>query len=181
MWRQLASVAVVAGTLLTGAAVRASDDEAADIALWKSIEHSDKQSDFRGYLLLFPRGRFTPLARLRAGGTLEDTEGTIAGRLDVTPGTTLAGRPVMLTCTGFLAPALSDWIVVVVAGTPEFDPGARGPGQPLPLFAPTLGCGRTGVSLPPQPSGTYEVRYVSPAYNQTGRSETVARVSYFVS
>ena len=76
-----------------------------------------------------------------------------------------------------------DWIVVVPAGTPDFDPGARVPGQPQPLFArlaPTVDCGGAGLSLPPAPPGAYEARYVSRAYNPDGRSEVVARVGYFV-
>ncbi len=171
-------------TLLNAAPARAqADDGSAEISLWKAIQNSKNPSDYRGYLLLFPNGRFAPLARLRAGGTLQNTGPDAIYRLEATPGTTLPGYPVQLKCIGFLAPALFDWIVVVQAGTPDFDPGSRAPGQPQALFArlaPTVDCAGAGLSLPPQGSGAYEARYVSRAYNPEGRSEVVARVSYFV-
>jgi len=158
------------------------DDGSAEIGLWKAIQNSKDPSDYRGYLLLFPNGRFAPLARLRAGGKLNG-EPDAMYRLEVTPATTLAGYPVQLKCVGFLSPALFDWIVVVPAGTADFDPGSRDPGQPRPLFArlaPTVDCGGAGLSLPAQAPGAYEARYVSRAYNSEGKSEVVARVSYFV-
>jgi hypothetical protein len=42
-------------------------DSAAEIELWKAITARGLQSDYAGYLVLYPNGRFAPLARIRAG------------------------------------------------------------------------------------------------------------------
>ena len=61
------------------------------LPLWQAIQNSKDPSDYRGYLLLFPNGRFAPLARLRAGGNLQNTEPTATQRLEATPSTALTG------------------------------------------------------------------------------------------
>ena len=56
----------VIGLALVLLAPPARAQDAADLAMWQSIAHSNNPAEYRAYLETFPNGRFAGLARLRA-------------------------------------------------------------------------------------------------------------------
>lgn len=170
----------------------AAQDDQAEIALWRAVTARGLRSDYEGYLLLFPKGQFAALARLRIGqadgqapaptppqSAAHRPQGTgDAGlyRLDVYPPVAMRGQPIIVRGIGFLPPALYDLVLVVRAGAPDFSPaGAVDEGTVAARFLAHLVNFRDGFSPLPLPAGSYEVRYVSRQYNPEGRQEVMAR------
>ena len=182
----------IAGPAL--AAPPAEDDSAAEIGLWQAVTARGLRSDYEGYLLLFPQGRFAALARLRlqdngAGPVPAAPPAAPAAanlyRLEVVPPVATRGQPVTVRTQGFLPPALFDLVVVVRAGTPDFTPaGALDESQLAARSLAHLYDGEhAGIPLFPVPAlapGSYEVRYISRQYNPDGRNEVVARAGLTV-
>ena len=172
----------------TLAAGPAEDDTAAEIALWQAVTARSLPSDYEGYLLLFPKGRFAALARLRLQGTLPAPLPPALPemyRLDVMPPVASRGQAVTVRTHGFLPPALYDLIVVVRAGAPDFTPaGTVDDAQVAAKSLAHLYDGEhAGIPLFPLPAlapGSYEVRYVSRQYNPAGRNEVLARAGLTV-
>lgn len=172
------------------AAGPAEDDTAAEIGLWQAVTARGLPSDYEGYLLLFPQGRFAALARLRLqGGSPPPAPTPPAGvnlyRLEVMPAVAARGQAVTVRTHGFLPPALYDLVVVVRAGTPDFTPaGALDDAQMAAKSLAHLYDGEhAGIPLFPIPAltpGSYEVRYVSRQYNPDGRNEVLARAGLTV-
>ena len=183
----------LAGALLAVLAhpAAAEDDTAAEIGLWKAVTGRGLKSDYEGYLLLFPNGRFAPLARVRLAqldkGAPPAAPAAPPGdfnlyHLDVTPAAAARGQQVTVRCRGFGPPALYDTVVVVRAGAP--DTGADGgvdQGQVIfQRLAATYDLEREGIELVMLPAGAYEVRYMSRQYNPQGRMEVMARAGLTV-
>lgn len=184
----------LAGALLAALAgpAAAEDDTAAEIGLWKAVTAHGLKSDYEGYVLLFPDGRFAPLARVRIaqfngnGRPLPPPvppPGDInLYRLDVSPPVAARGQPVVVRCRGFLPAALFDLLVVVRAGAPDVAPdGTPDESQFLVKgLAHLYEIERAGVGIPALPPGAYEVRYLSRQYNPDGRMEVMARAGLTV-
>ena len=173
----------VLATLAACAAAQAQPQSGAPIppepALWQAIQADTDPASFRAFLFYYPHGQFAQVARERAGGKLPPQDPHALYRLTAIPDVALPGQGFIVSCVGFPQPALYDWIVVVPSGTPDFDPGGPEAGQALfSRLATTVTC-PFGVTIPPQPPGAYEARYVSRAFNPDGRSEAVARVEFF--
>lgn len=175
----------LAGALLAALAgpAAAEDDPAAEIGLWKAVTARGLKSDYEGYLLLFPSGRFAPLARVRiaqfdAGAPSAAAPGDFnLYHLDVVPPVAVRGQQVTVRCRGFGPPALYDLLVVVRSGAPDVGPdGTMDPGQAVfQRLAATYDLEREGIGLVMLPAGAYEVRYMSRQYNPQGRMEVMAR------
>lgn len=186
----------LAGALLAALAgpAAAEDDTAAEIGLWKAVTSRGLKSDYEGYLLLFPSGRFAPLARVRIaqmnGNGLPAPATTPPPppgdfnlyHLDVTPPVAARGQQVTVRCRGFGPPALYDLLVVVRAGAPDLGPdGGADPGQAVfQRLAATYDLERETIDLVMLPAGAYEVRYLSRQYNPQGRMEVMARAGLTV-
>lgn len=174
------------------------DDDTAEVALWQTVQNSTRASDFQGFLLLYPRGRLSNLARLRLArlggaqtqaGAVEpadadaDAEPAATPQLyhiDVSPNVVTMGQTVTVKCRGFMAPALYDRIVVVPVGTPDFTAAGKVDERRLLWngLANLYDCSGAGIGLPMMMKGSYEVRYVSRQYNPDGRLEVVARSGF---
>ena len=188
----------LAGALLAAFAgpAAAEDDTAAEIGLWKAVTAHGLKSDYEGYLLLFPDGRFAPLARVRIAQFNGNGNGPVRPlappvpplgdinlyRLDVLPAVAARGQPVVVRCRGFLPAALFDLLVVVRGGAPDFAPdGTPDESQFLVKgLAHLYEIERAGVVIPALPPGAYEVRYLSRQYNSDGRMEVMARAGLTV-
>lgn len=183
MRRRALAAALVAALIRPAAA---QDDPAAEIGLWKAVTARGLKSDYEGYLLLFPSGRFAPLARVRIvqldGSTSPAPPAPAAGdfslyHLDVVPPVAARGQQVTVRCRGFGPPAMYDLVVVVRAGAPDAGPdGAVDPAQAVfQRLAATYDLEHEGIGLVMLPAGAYEVRYMSRQYNPQGRMEVMAR------
>ena len=187
--RRRALAAVLLGAPLLTIVVRpaaAQDDTAAEIGLWKAVTARGLKSDYEGYLLLFPSGRFAPLARVRIaqmdGGATPVPPSPATGdfnlyHLDVMPPVAARGQQVTVRCRGFGPPAMYDLLVVVRAGASDVGPdGAMDPAQAMfQRLAATYDLEHEGIGLVMLPAGAYEVRYMSRQYNPQGRMEVMAR------
>ena len=180
MTRHLA--AAVALLLVAAGPPPPADDAAAEIGLWQAVTARNLRTDYEGYLLLFPNGRFAGLARLRIQDAAPPptppppVADVSLYHLDVTP-QAAPGQPVTVRCRGFLPAALFDLVVVVRAGTPDLTAaGALDESQLLVKgLAKLYDVEGAGIGIPALPPGAYEVRYVSRQYNPGGRAEVMAR------
>lgn len=203
MTRLLAGAALLA-LLLSGPAWSQPAPSVGDAELyvWTRATTSGKLADYQDYLRFYPDGRYAGLAKLRvqsgggqpASGPAAPAPATANAptpvrpytlppevtlyHLDVTPLVTAAGQMPIVRTRGFMAPALFDLVVLVPAGARDFTPeGALDESQFRVKALANLYDFNTGVQLPAQPAGPYEVRYISRAYNPEGRLEVMARAA----
>lgn len=154
------------------------DQTEVEIMFWKAAQSGQGAAGYRAYLMLFPAGKFAPLARLRAGDRTPPPDPSSPYRLTANPYVAANGTPTRIVCTGFGAPALFDYLVVVRAGTEDFDPAKD---NKLSLYTdlPNIrSCAGQGLTLPVLGAGSYEARYISRAGNDQGRLEVLARVAF---
>ena len=189
--RRVALISMVAGLagLTMGpwsALAQQPDITGAEIALWKVVVKSRDPADYTAFLLLFPEGHFSALARIKlaklqgAPPPAGAPDVTDIYHLDITPKVAFMGQNVTVKCRGFAAPALYDRIVVVKAGDPDFDGAGKVDEKRLYWNGlPNLyDCAGTGIALPMMMKGSYEVRYISRQYNPDGELQVVARSGF---
>lgn len=149
-----------------------------EIGFWNAARQGPGASGYRSYLMLFPNGKFATLARLRAGDQTPPPDPSSPYRLNAAPYVAGNGTPTHIICTGFGAPALFDYLVVVPSGTPDFDP-ATDAGKSLYTSLPHIQpCEGAGLLLPVMPAGSYEARYVSRSSTPDGSLKVLARVGF---
>jgi hypothetical protein len=149
-----------------------------DIKFWNAAQLGPGVAGYRSYLMLFPDGKFASLARLRAGDRTAPHDPSSAYWLSAIPYVAGNGTPTHIVCTGFGAPALFDYLVVVPSGTPDFDP-ATDNRQSLDTSLPHIQpCEGAGLLLPVMPAGSYEARYLSRSSTPDGSLQVLARVGF---
>lgn len=169
------SIAVAPASSQPSAPDQQSDIE---IGLWHAAEQGRDGAGYRSYLMLFPNGRFATLARLRAGDQTPPPDPSSPYRLTAVPYVAANGTPTHIVCTGFGAPALFDYLVVVPSGAPDFDPATEH-GSSLYTTLPNIQpCDGAGLVLPVMPAGSYEARYLSRSSTPDGSLKVLARVGF---
>jgi hypothetical protein len=149
-----------------------------EIMFWNVAQHSEGLAGYRSYLMLFPDGKFAALAKLRAGDQTPPPDPLSPYRLTASPYVAPNSTPTHIICTGFGAPALFDYLVVVPAGAPDFDPATDGK-QALYTDLPNIRpCTGTGLQLPVTPAGSYEARYISRSSTPDGSLKVLARAGF---
>jgi hypothetical protein len=149
-----------------------------EIRFWNAAQQGPGASGYRSYLMLFPNGKFATLARLRAGDQTPPPDPGSPYRLNAAPYVAGNGTPTHIICTGFGAPALFDYLVVVPSGRPDFDP-AIDAGKSLYTTLPHIQpCEGAGLLLPVMPAGSYEARYLSRSSTSDGSLKVLARVGF---
>ena len=191
--RSAAILALLLGTALPAQAQQPMpDDDDAEVVAWQTVKDSRNPKDLQTFLLLYPRGKLSSLARIklaRLGGhavaqadPVEDAAPAlpVLYHLDVSPGVVGMGQTVTVKCRGFMAPALYDHLVVARVGAPDFDPSGKLDRGSLLWdgLVNLYDCAGTGIQLPMMMKGSYEVRYVSRQYNPDGSKEVVARSGF---
>ncbi len=149
-----------------------------EIKFWSAAQQNQGAAGYRSYLMLFPNGKFAALAKRRAGDRTPPADPLSPYRLSASPYVAPNSTPTHIVCTGFGAPAWFDYLVVVPAGTPDFDPATdnrKSLYTALPNIRPCTG---TGLQLPVMAPGSYEARYISPSSTPDGSLKVLARVGF---
>ena len=154
------------------------DQADVETGFWNAAQNGNGAAGYRSYLMLYPNGKFAALARLRAGDTTPPPDPYSPYRLTAVPYVAWHGTPTHIICTGFGAPALFDFIVVVLPGTPEFDPATEQGGALYTTLPNVQGCTGVGLMLPVMQPGSYEARYISRASTPDGSLKVLARVAF---
>jgi hypothetical protein len=202
----LAVPLLAAAPLLTPGSAQAQD---ADLAFWQSIQNSTNPEEYRAYLRAFPNGRFAELAKIRIerppvaapaaapapGGvgqapaapeTEPPPDEAVAEKIVVDPLVAHVGQQVTFTCQNINDPDPQypgyDRLVVVAAGTPDFDPNRTQAGIRIIWEDYMSNIKRNGLVARGGPfaPGRYEVRYYTTLYNNEHKLELRTKTPFSV-